>query len=58
MPEAIQALNTRIFDEWLPGNEEYEISSGYNIEKYSDGDISHREYESEVWIPVRKKIKI
>ena len=32
MPEAIQAVNIRIFNEWLSGNEEYEISAGYNIE--------------------------
>ena len=54
MPAAIQAVNTRIFNEWLPGNSRYEISAGYNIEKYSPGDIYDSGYQSEVWIPVRE----
>jgi AraC family transcriptional regulator len=55
MPEALQAVNTRIFHEWLPGNEAYEIAAGYNIEMYSKGDINARDYLSEIWIPVKKK---
>jgi AraC family transcriptional regulator len=55
MPEALQAINTRIFHEWLPGNEEYEIAAGYNIEMYSKGDINARDYLTEIQIPVKKK---
>ncbi len=55
MPEALQALNTRIFNEWLPENEDYEIAAGYNIECYEEGDISNLNYRSEVWIPVKKR---
>lgn len=55
MPGALQAVNTQIFKEWLPGNPDYEIATGMNIEWYSNGDISAIDYESEIWIPVKKK---
>jgi AraC family transcriptional regulator len=55
LPGALQAVNTQIFKEWLPGNPDYEIASGMNIEWYSKGDCSAIDYESQIWIPVRKK---
>ncbi len=54
MPTALQALNTRIFNEWLPENEKYEISAGYNIEVYHSGNINASDYKSEIWIPVKE----
>lgn len=55
MPGSLQAVNTQIFKEWLPGNPDYEIATGMNIEWYSKGDCSAIDYESEIWIPVKKK---
>lgn len=55
MPGALQTVNTKIFKEWLPGNPEYEIAEGINIEWYALGDITAPDYESEIWIPVKKK---
>ncbi|MBE5962060.1 MAG: AraC family transcriptional regulator [Lachnospiraceae bacterium] len=55
MPSSIQSLNTRIFKEWLPGNPEYSIVAGYNIEMYSLGDTKAKDYISEIWIPVKRK---
>ena len=55
LPGALQAVNTQIFKEWLPGNPEYEIACGMNIEWYSKGDGSAIDYESEIWVPVKKK---
>ncbi|MFA9464972.1 MAG: effector binding domain-containing protein [Velocimicrobium sp.] len=55
MPEALQAVNTKIYNEWMVGNSEYEIAAGYNIEWYSNGDIKNRDYVCEIWIPVTKK---
>lgn len=56
MPGALQAVNTKIFNEWLPGNAEYEIAVGANIEWYSpEGKTSDDDYESAIWIPVRRK---
>lgn len=57
MPGALQTVNTRIFKEWLPGNPDYEIAIGMNIEWYSYGDMDSSDYESEIWIPVKKKVK-
>lgn len=53
MPDAIQALNTRIFREWIPGNPEYEAAFHTNIEWYSKGDPRSGDYESAIWIPVK-----
>lgn len=55
MPETLQNMNTRIYSEWLPGNSQYEIAAGYNIEMYSMGDVSALDYVSEIWIPVKEK---
>ncbi|NLO86596.1 MAG: AraC family transcriptional regulator [Clostridiales bacterium] len=55
MPGALQSVNTKIFSEWLPGNPDYEISLGANIEWYSDQDMSSPTYESAIWIPVKDK---
>ncbi len=55
MPGALQAVNSKIFKEWLPGNPDYEIAMGMNIEWYSCGDTSAADYESAIWIPVKKK---
>lgn len=55
MPGALQAVNTRIFDEWLPGNPEYEVAMGCDVEWYSQGDMSEPDYESAIWIPVKRK---
>lgn len=50
-----QALNTRIFNEWLPENNEFEIAAGMNLEWYSCGDTAANDYESGIWIPVKRK---
>lgn len=55
MPEALQSVNTKIFREWLPENPDYEIAMGANIEWYGEGDIRSLDYESAIWIPVKKR---
>lgn len=55
MPGALQAVNTQIFKEWLPGNPRYEMAGAHNIEWYSCGDTQSLDYESGIWIPVREK---
>lgn len=57
IPEALQALNTRIFNEWFPKNVDYEIASEYNIELYEEGNINNSNYRSEIWIPVKKRVE-
>ena len=56
LPEALQSVNTRIFKEWLPGNDEYELSGNVSVEWYDSADEQNDEnYHSAIWIPVRKK---
>lgn len=55
MPVALQTINTRIYKEWLPGNPDYEIAIGADIEWYEKGDVNAPDYRSEIWIPVKRK---
>ena len=56
MPEALQSLSNRIFQQWLPGNPEYELSGNASIEWYDcTGDMTDPDYHSAIWIPVKAK---
>lgn len=55
MPGALQSLNTQIYSNWLPGNTEYEIAADFTVEWYSRGDMSSPDYQSAIWVPVRRK---
>ena len=56
-PEAIQQMNSRVFNEWLPGNPDYELSGNASIEWYDciNGEKTDADYHSAVWLPIRKK---
>ena len=54
IPQNLQTVNTRIFSEWLPGNQEFEMSMPMNIEWYSCGDTNSNDYASAIWIPVKR----
>ena len=49
----MQALQKRIFSEWLPTSG-YEYASAPDIELYFEGDRSAAGYRSQVWLPVSK----
>lgn len=58
--KSIKETNERIFKEWLPNSNDYEIDAGYNIEIYSNPKdykkgVEDEKYYCEVWIPVKKK---
>lgn len=57
MPEALQALNTRIFQEWLPGNPDYELCGNATVEWYDcvNGEKNDPDYHSAIWLPVKRK---
>ncbi len=56
MPGALQSLNDRIYKEWLPGNPDWEMAKGIDVEWYScRGDMTAQDYESAIWIPVKRK---
>ncbi|MBQ8295995.1 MAG: AraC family transcriptional regulator [Clostridia bacterium] len=54
MPDAIQALWTRITTEFFPVSE-YAPTLEFEIEAYPDGDTSDENYYSEIWLPVERK---
>ena len=54
MPQAVQDLQKRIVTEWLPVSG-YEYADAPDIEVYSDGDQSSKDYRCQVWLPVVKK---
>lgn len=56
----IKETNEKIFKEWLPNSNNYEIAAGYNIEMYSNPKdykkgIDDEKYYCEIWIPIKKK---
>lgn len=55
IPQTFQALNTRVFREWLPDNPEFELSGNATVEWYDDGDPSAPDYHSAIWLPVKRK---
>jgi len=55
LPNALQELNTKIWEEFIPNFKEYKLSGNANIEWYSDGDVSSSDYESGIWLPIEKK---
>lgn len=54
MPEAIQKVWQRIFQEWLPATC-YEHADAPELEVYPAGNNEAEDYRCEVWIPVVKK---
>lgn len=55
LPGALHTVNLKIFNEWLPGNPDYDVSSGVQVEWYFTGGTDSPDYESAIWIPVKKK---
>lgn len=60
LPDSLQEINAKIFSEWLPNNNQYEIAARCFIERYTDSSVYEKgtrseDYYSEIWVPVRKK---
>ena len=58
-PETLQRINTQIFQEWLPGNPDYELFGNATVEWYDcvNGEMTDPDYHSAIWVPVRKRRK-
>ncbi len=56
LPESLQSVNTKIWSEWLPALKEYELAGNYSIEAYGPPTEDQEEYESYIWIPLKKKM--
>ncbi len=50
LPEALQDVNTRIWNEWLPSCKQYKLAGNYNVELYTPGPGDY----SEIWVPVER----
>jgi Uncharacterized protein conserved in bacteria len=53
IPGAIQEVWKQIYTEWFPSSA-YEHAGEAEIEWYSEGDGSAKDYVSEIWIPVKR----
>lgn len=52
LPESLQNINTRIWNEWLPNCREYKLAGNYNIEMYTAPSENPAETYSEIWVPI------
>ncbi len=55
LPGSLQSINTQIFQEWLPGNPDYELAFPVNLELYDSGDTGSAGYRCYIWLPVTEK---
>ena len=54
IPQTIQETWKQAYSEWFPTSG-YDHNGTPDFEAYPQGDIHSPAYESEVWIPVKKK---
>ena len=54
LPNSLQNVNTRIWNEWLPNCKEYKLGGNYNIEMYTPPAENPEDTYSEIWVPVVK----
>ena len=53
LPGSLQALNTRIWQEWYPQKgQTYRDNDSAMLEVYSAGDMQSPDYECGIWMPV------
>ncbi len=57
MPDALQNMNRRVYNEWLPGNPDYELCGNASIEWYDPmcENPDDPNYRSAIWLPVKKR---
>lgn len=55
LPNALQSVNTKIWNEWLPSLSGYELAGNYNVEFYTPPAAKPEDTYSEIWIPLKKK---
>lgn len=54
IPQALQAVNTEIWDQWLPNHKEYRLSANMDIEFYTPPAENPEDNYCEIWLPVEK----
>lgn len=54
LPDSLQSVNTKIWSEWLPALQGYELAGKYNLEVYGPPTENPEDYVSYIWIPLKK----
>lgn len=54
IPQALQAVNTQIWDQWLPDHKEYRLAANMDIEFYTQPAENPEDNYCEIWLPVEK----
>jgi len=54
LPEALQSVNTQIWNEWLPSCCDYKLSGNFNIEMYAPPAQKPEDNYCEIWVPIKK----
>ena len=54
LPDSLQSVNTKIWSEWLPALQGYELAGKYNLEVYGPPTENPDDYISYIWIPLKK----
>ena len=54
MPDSLQTLNTRVWQEWFPTEgKRFQANGMATLEVYSSGDPQSPDYECGIWVPVK-----
>lgn len=55
LPGSLQALNTRIWQDWYPNEGQQVLRNGTaTLEVYSAGDMQSPDYECGIWVPIAR----
>jgi len=54
LPKSLQDVNTKIWSEWLPSSNAYQLAGNYNIEMYGPPCEDQNDYYCEIWLPVKR----
>ena len=54
LPDSLQSVNTQIWSEWLPTLKGYSLAGNYSLEVYGPPTEKPEDYESYIWIPLKK----
>lgn len=54
LPDSLQTVNTRIWNEWLPNCKDYRMGGNFNIEMYTPMTENPEDTYGEIWVPVVK----
>ena len=56
LPGSLQTLNTYVWQEWYPNEGRQYMGNGcVMLEVYTPGDMQAADYESGIWVPVKRK---